>query len=85
MTTKSLTHRELAWELLKQTRNPEYVSARYGFPVNVLKKALEKMPDDKSTYTRLKELHNKHSGRDGDQPDVENHHQREPGEDDDSG
>lgn len=36
--------RLLAWELLKQTRNPEYVALRYGYPVETMRKALEKIP-----------------------------------------
>lgn len=44
----ALTTRELAWALLKQTRNPEYVSARYGFTVAQMRSALEKIDHDKN-------------------------------------
>ena len=50
------TTRELAWELLKQTRNPAYVSLRYEFPVDVLEKALERIPDEKPTWKRIREI-----------------------------
>jgi len=35
--------RELAWDLLKQTRNPTYVAMRYGYTVQQMERALEKM------------------------------------------
>lgn len=51
------TRRELAWELLKQTRNPEYVSMRYEFPLEQMRAALEKIPDAKpTTLTKRAEL-----------------------------
>lgn len=33
--------RKLAWELLKQTRNAEYVALRYDYPIDTMKEALE--------------------------------------------
>lgn len=75
--------RRLAWELLKQTRNPTYVSLRYGFPLEALEKALEGMPPIEpirersasadaihSTFKRASELIPEATGA------------REPGEDD---
>jgi hypothetical protein len=36
--------RELAWELLKQTRNPTYVAMRYGYSIAAMEEALKKVP-----------------------------------------
>ena len=38
--------RQLAWDLLKQTRNAPYVALRYGFDIETMEKALEKIPPD---------------------------------------
>lgn len=46
-------NKALAWEALKQTRNPEFVSIRYGFPVEDLRKALEKLPNEIPMFKRL--------------------------------
>ena len=63
MTTKSLTHRELAWALLKETRNPEYVALRYGYPIEKMREALGRIPYEKPLHQRLTELHDKATGR----------------------
>lgn len=34
------------------TRNPQYVSIRYGFPLADLEKALEKIPLESGTFVR---------------------------------
>ena len=39
----ALSKRELAWALLKQTRNPQYVAARYGYTVTQMTEALAKL------------------------------------------
>ena len=44
----ALSRRECAWQLLKQTRNPEYVAARYGYSVAKMRRALENIPDEKT-------------------------------------
>lgn len=46
------TRRQLAWELLKQTRNPQYVAARYDFPLETMERALEKIPEPKPIEKR---------------------------------
>lgn len=46
-------NKALAWAALKQTRNPEFVSIRYGFPVEDLRKALEKLPNEEPMFRRL--------------------------------
>lgn len=40
------TKRELAWKLLKQTRNPEYVAMRYGYTIKQMRDALETITDE---------------------------------------
>ena len=42
----SKARKRLAWELLQDTRNPEYVALRYGYPVEDLRKALATIPED---------------------------------------
>jgi hypothetical protein len=49
----ALTRKQQAWSLLKQTRNPLYVSLRYGFPVEDLERALEKIPNEEPLHKRL--------------------------------
>ncbi len=56
----ALSKKELAWESLKETRNPEYVSLRFGYPVEDLRKALEKIPDAEPLNKRLAGLERKH-------------------------
>lgn len=41
----AMTRRELAWALLKETRNPVYVAMRYGYSVDSMKKALKEIPE----------------------------------------
>lgn len=48
-------NKALAWEALKNTRNPEFVAIKYGFPVDDLRKALEKLPHEKPMFRRLVE------------------------------
>lgn len=83
----SMTRKRLAWELLKQTRNPVYVSLRYDFPVEDLEKALEKIPDDTGRpFKRSDSAARIYSGlrRAGEVlPPIAQ--SREPGEDDDIG
>ena len=43
---QSEARRRAAWELLKDTRNPEYVALRYDYPVETMRKALAKIPPD---------------------------------------
>ena len=80
-------NRELAWEALKQTRNPEFVSVRYGFPVEDLRKALEKLPDEQPMFRRLAD-HSAKNGRENFRrpndllPPIAQR-ERVPGEDDD--
>jgi len=50
-----------AFELLKQTRNPEYVALRYGYPVEDLRKALEKIPGESKTFNRSAFAESAHS------------------------
>lgn len=50
------TRRELAWTLLKQTRNPVYVAMRYGYPIDTMREALEKIPDEK--IPKKRKIHN---------------------------
>lgn len=38
------TRRELAWALLKQTRNAAYVAMRYGYDISIMEEALERLP-----------------------------------------
>lgn len=45
LTTRSKSRKRLAWECLQQSRNPLYVSLRYGYPVAMLEKALETLPE----------------------------------------
>lgn len=40
------TKRELAWQLLKSTRNPEYVALRYGYTIAQMRAALETLAGD---------------------------------------
>ena len=50
----ALTRRQLAWKLLKQTRNPTYVAMRYGYEIDTMEKALAKIPEEESVYQKLK-------------------------------
>ena len=54
--------RRLAWELLKQTRNPEYVALRYDFPVANMRAALEQLPDEEPLWKTLQGDNNKWKG-----------------------
>jgi hypothetical protein len=73
--------RRLAWELLKQTRNPEYVALRYDFPVANMRAALEQIPDQEPLWKTLQRDENKwKSSRPG---KTEIPLEREPGSDDD--
>jgi hypothetical protein len=47
------SRRELAWELLKQTRNATYVAMRYGYDIETMEKALSKIPEDESLHRKL--------------------------------
>lgn len=84
-----LTVRELAWQLLKNTRNPDYVAARYDIPVESLRAALEKIPDEEPLHRRLarnRRIHSAHVRNPETRasealPPIE----REPGSDDDLG
>lgn len=38
--------RAIAWQALIDTRNPEYVSVRYNYPLEAMQAALEKIPKD---------------------------------------
>lgn len=49
----ALTRRQLAWQALKHTRNPEYVAIRYGYDVDTMREALAKIPEQEPTYKRL--------------------------------
>ena len=76
--------RKLAWELLKNTRNPEYVALRYEFPVQAMRDALAKMPDEEPLWKRLQGEQNRFKGK----PRTHNFDdlvEREPGSDDDLG
>lgn len=85
VTDNTRSRKRLAFELLKQTRNPTYVSLRYGFPVADLEKALEKIPDTTArSYRRSDSAARIYAGlrRAGTLlPNFEK--SREPGEDDD--
>jgi hypothetical protein len=81
------TRRELAWELLKQTRNAPYVALRYGYDIETMEAALEKIPtsseprgkannSDKRKHSPLKRARDL-------LPEVTR--SRVPGEDDDLG
>ena len=80
--------RRLAWELLKETRNPEYVALRYEFPVANMRAALEKIPDEEPLWKRLQGEKNRWKGtrpgasEPGNLGDLEAPG-REPGSDDD--
>lgn len=73
--------RRLAWESLKNTRNPEYVALRYGFTVQAMREALAKLPDEKPLWQQLQspQCRAKGNAPPPPVPQVE----REPGEDDD--
>lgn len=81
----AMTRRRLAWELLKQTRNPTYVALRYGYPVETMQKALEKIPDDSGRpVTRSAPADAIHSSiKRARELIPETCRTREPGEDDD--
>jgi len=92
--TKLPTRRELAWQLLKETRNPEYVALRYGYPVETMRAALEKIPNEKSVYQKEQERRRRqhtaarsHSSlkRASELVPENVRRSREPGEDDDLG
>lgn len=51
----ALSRRQLAWNLLKQTRNATYVAMRYGYDVETMEKALEKIPEEEPLYRKLAE------------------------------
>lgn len=38
------SRRQLAWDLLKESRNPAYVALRYGYSIQEMEQALEKIP-----------------------------------------
>ena len=86
----ALTKRELAWNALKQTRNPDYVAVRYGFPVETMRQALEKIPDNRVPQPATSR-HNSAVGRNaemltaGDALPGITQRSRIPGEDDDLG
>lgn len=73
--------RRLAWESLKNTRNPEYVALRYGFTVTAMREALAKLPDEEPLWVRLQPPQTRHKGTAAGAtvPPIE----REPGSDDD--
>lgn len=88
--------RELAWLLLKQTRNPEYVALRYGYNVETMREALKKIPappdghlpglgvgynSNGTRYKSGKRLADHMPKIDREKPEVE----REPGSDDELG
>lgn len=51
----SEARRAIAWQALKETRNPEYVAMRYNFPVSKMRDALAKIPDEKPLYRVLED------------------------------
>lgn len=51
----ALSRRQLAWNLLKQTRNPTYVAMRYGYDIDTMEKALETIPEEKPLHQQLAE------------------------------
>ena len=73
--------RRLAWELLKQTRNPEYVALRYEIPVANLRAALEQIPDEEPLWQRLQSPQTRWKGTRPSQSEIAV--EREPGSDDD--
>ena len=46
------SRRELAWDLLKETRNPTYVAMRYGYSIAQMEEALAKIPEKKEVVYR---------------------------------
>jgi len=50
--------RALAWELLKQTRNPEYVALRYEYPIDTMREALKRIPEHEPIYNKLQRINN---------------------------
>lgn len=80
------TRRELAWELLKQTRNAAYVALRYEYPIPMMEEALKKIPIVKTVRERLAEqnaLHDAHRRQARERALQEDAKPtREPGEDD---
>ena len=76
--------RKWAWELLKNTRNPEYVALRYDFPVSAMREALAKLPDEEPLWKRLQGEKNRVKKKGGTvkPPPLP---EREPGSDDDLG
>lgn len=87
----ALTPRELAWELLKVTRNPEYVALRYGYPISTMREALAKIPKEEPAFKKLSrpgygkatEQHRNGYGKSAAELAREAMPSREPGEDDD--
>lgn len=79
----ALTRRRLAWELLKQTRNPTYVALRYGFPKETLEAALEKIPIQQTAPSRSAPARTIHSSLKRASELLPKNLGREPGEDDD--
>lgn len=49
----ALSRRQLAWKLLKQTRNATYVAMRYGYDIDTMEKALEKIPEEEPLHRKL--------------------------------
>lgn len=83
------TKRALAWELLKQTRNPQYVAMRYDYPLETMERALESIPEEKTVYQQTHGRRNSPPARTDDsslkrasESIPEMARTREPGEDD---
>lgn len=72
--------RRLAWEALRNTRNPEYVSLRYGFSVQAMREALAKLPNEEPLWKQLQAPQCRPKGN---APPPVPQVEREPGEDDD--
>ena len=84
----ALTRRELAWQALKETRNPQYVALRYDYPLETMQAALAKLPDEPTLREKLaaKDSQRKHQhARKVADYLPEPTRAREPGEDDDIG
>lgn len=85
----ALTKRQHAWLALKQTRNPLYVAMRYGYSVEIMEKALEKIPESKTANRQRSKLANSARSRDHGTPRASEllpefaPRSRQPGEDDD--
>lgn len=57
----ALSKKRQAWELLKQTRNPKYVALRYGYDIETMEKALEKIPPGDTEQRRSTAAESIHS------------------------